>query len=82
MTHRQYSYLIKRFEEKEKREDHRAGEIIAMIYNANRNQEEDPQGVEWWDFFPVWKPEREKQTEDEMFAMMLQFTKQREGLSR
>lgn len=51
-----------------------------MIYNSNRNQEIDPKGAEWWDWFPIWKEEPEEQTDDEMFAAMMMFTKQREGL--
>lgn len=82
MTPRQFSYLVKRFEEREKREDHRAGEIIAMLYNANRDTEVDRKGLSWWDWFPQWKEEPEEQTEDEMYEMMQLFTaKRNEGLS-
>lgn len=52
-----------------------------MIYNANRNHEEDPAGKVWRDFYSEWKPEVEEQTEEEMFQTMLLFTKAREGLS-
>lgn len=74
MTPRRFSYLVKRFEDREKREDHRAGEIVAMIYNAHRDTDEDRKGLRWYDWFPAWKPEPEEQTEDEMFAMMQMFT--------
>lgn len=80
MTPRQFDYLMDRYELQIKRDDHRAGQIVAWVYNTGRNVEEDPEGKEWWDFFPVWQPEPEEQTEDEMFQAMLMFTKQREGL--
>lgn len=81
MTPRQFSYLVERFEDKEKREDHRAGEIIAMIYNANRDTEVDRKGLSWDAWFPQWSPEPDEQTEEEMFEMMQQFTaKVNEGL--
>lgn len=81
MTARQFDYLVKRYRDELKREDRRAGEIVAMLYNANRDATIDPKGLEWRDFFPEWKEEPTEQTEDEMFEAMLLFTKQREGLS-
>lgn len=74
MTPRRFSYLVKRFEERQKREDHRAGEIIAMIYNANRDTEVDRKGLNWDAWFPQWKEEPGEQTDDEMFEMMQMFT--------
>ena len=73
--------LTERYREGLKREDRRAGGIIAMLYNINRDSEKDPQGQEWFDFFTEWKEVPVEQTEDEMFQAMMLFTKQREGLS-
>lgn len=82
MTPRQFNYLVERFQERIKRDDHRAGEIIAMIYNANRDTDEDKNGLRWWDWFPQWKEEPPEQTEEEMFEIMQLFTaKNNEGLS-
>lgn len=69
MTPRLFSRLVERHNEKVKREDRRAGEIIAILYNINRDSEKDPHGIEWQDVFPEWKEERE-QSEEEMFAVM------------
>lgn len=73
MTPRQTSYLVERFEEKEKREDHRAGEIIAMIYNAHRDSDVDRKGLSWDAWFPQWKQQPDEQTEEDMFEMMQMF---------
>lgn len=52
-----------------------------MLYNANRDSEKDPTGLDWTDFYPEWKPPKGEQTEEEMFEMMQLFAKSREGLS-
>ena len=80
MTPRLFDYLVKRYREDLKRGDRRAGEIIAILYNINRDSQTDPKGLDWTDVFPEWKEEPEEQTEDEMFQTMMAFTKQREGL--
>lgn len=80
MTPRDFGYLLDRYELQIKREDHRIGEVIAMLYNTNRDSEKDPNGLRWTDFFPVWKEEPEEQTDDDMFALMqLVTTKLNEG---
>lgn len=33
-------------------EDRRAGEIVAMLYNINRDVKKDPKGKTWLDIFP------------------------------
>jgi len=79
-----FSFLVERHNDRVKREDRRAGEIVAILYNANRNVEDDPKGLDWQDVFPEWKEEREEheQTEEEMFALMKMFAaKSTEGLS-
>lgn len=73
--------MVKRFEERVKREDRRAGGIIAQIYNMNRDVEKDPKGLDWQDYFTEWKEEPEEQTEDQMFEAMMLWTKSTEGLS-
>jgi hypothetical protein len=68
-----------------KREDRRAGEVVAIVYNANRDTDKDPNGIDWRDVFPEWKEqpkeEPEEQTEDEMFEMMQRLVKLTEGRS-
>jgi hypothetical protein len=76
-TPRQFHFLVERLRERTKREDRRAGGIIAAGYNRHRASEAD-RLFEWWDFFAEWKPEQKEQTEDEMLATMMLFT---EGLS-
>jgi hypothetical protein len=54
-----------------RREDQRAGEVVAMLYNINRDGKKDPKGMTWLDVFPenaAPKPQTEEQMLD---AMML-----------
>lgn len=51
--------------------DFRAGMLMALFFNANRNQEAHPHGKEWTDFFPQWEEEPEEQTEDQMLDAMM-----------
>ena len=86
MTPRQFSYLVERFREENKREDRRAGEVVSILYNINRDTEKDPKGLDWTAVFPEWKEEQreqEEQTDEQMYAtmMMLFATKPIEGLS-
>lgn len=56
--------------------------MIAMFYNANRDSEKDPNGIDWTDVFAEWKEKPKEQTEEEMLAVMIAFTKStNEGLS-
>jgi hypothetical protein len=74
--------LGERHRDRVKREDRRAGEIIAILYNINRDSEKDPKGIDWQDVFLEWKEEPKEQTEEEMLALMQLFaTKSNEGLS-
>lgn len=61
--------LVERHQRWRKEEDRRAGEMIAIFYNANRNEEKDPEGWVWQDVFPEWKEDTE-QTEEQMLAHM------------
>ena len=85
MTPRQFDYLVVRYRDRLRREDRRAGEIVAILYNANRDSKEDPKGVDWQDVFPEWKEppnEPEEQSEEEMFETMKLFAAAHpEGLS-
>lgn len=45
-----------------------------MFYNANRDREMDPNGIDWQDVFPEWK-EIKEQGEDEMFETMQMLVK-------
>ena len=69
MTLRLFLKLAERHRERTRREDRRAGEIIAILYNINRDSQKDPKGLDWQDVFPEWK-EEEPQSEDEMFEAM------------
>lgn len=57
-----------------KHEDRRAGEVAAMIFNANCDRKEYPNGITWLEIFPGWK-ELKVQTDDEMFENMMLWTK-------
>lgn len=72
--------LADRHKERVKREDRRAGEVVAILYNINRDSEKDPRGMDWQDVFAEWKEER-FEDEDEMFAAMKLFAQSTEGLS-
>ena len=75
--------MVERFRERNKREDRRAGEIVALLYNSNRDTERDQKGIDWTAVFPEWKEEQEEQTDEEMFRTMAMLfaTKPIEGLS-
>ena len=70
MTLRRFGVLTARLRESLKREDRRAGELIAMFYNAHRDTQKDPQGIGWTDVFPEWKEAPAEQSEDEMYEAM------------
>lgn len=64
--------LTDRLRERVRREDRRAGEVIAILYNINRN--ERTEAIDWWDVFPEWKQETE-QTDEDMYQTMMMWTK-------
>lgn len=70
MTPRQFNYLVERYRERLKREDRRAGEIIAILYNKDRDSQRDPNGIDWQDVFPEWKEAPKEQTDDDMLSNM------------
>lgn len=75
--------MVERYRERNKREDRRAGEIVAMFFNANRNTQEQPNPIGWQEIFPEWKEPEPEQTDEEMFRTMAMLfaTKPIEGLS-
>lgn len=81
MTPRQFDFMWERFRDQQKRADRRAGGVIAMLYNINRDSKLDPNGLDWMDFFTEWKEPSRPQTEDEMFQAMIMWTQSTEGLS-
>lgn len=70
MTPRQFNYLVERYRERLRREDRRAGEIIAILFNINRDSKAMPDGIEWQDVFPEWKEKPKHQTEEQMLATL------------
>ena len=80
MTPRLFSFMLERWRDQVKREDRRGGEIVAMLYNINRDTEKDPRGIDWQDVYTEWKEEHE-QTEEEMLQVMQMFAASTEGLS-
>lgn len=64
-----------------KRADRRAGEVVAILYNLNRDTDKDPQGIQWQDVFPEWKEEKVQSDEEIFEAMQLWVGPMPEGLS-
>lgn len=50
--------------------DRRAGEVVAMLANVNRDSKKRPKPWTWLDVFPAWRPPPPPQTEDDMLAAM------------
>lgn len=69
MTPRQFFLLVDRRADENKRQDRRAGEVVALLYNVNRDTKKDPRGIDWLDVFPEWKEEA-RQTEERMLETM------------
>ena len=80
-----FSLLVERYQTHEKREDRRAGGVIAALYNLNTRTSETDPIHDWQDFFTEWKldqSEQPAQTEEEMFEVMKLFAAAHpEGLS-
>ena len=66
------SRLVDRWRDGQARADHRAGEVVAMLYNINRDTKQDPKGKDWTHWFPQ-DPTAEQQADDEMFHAMKMF---------
>lgn len=74
LTLRQFDALKQRWRATERAADRRTGEILAMLYNINRDRKTDPRGATWLAFFP--EPEK-IQSDDEMFSAMMVWSKAR-----
>ncbi len=72
---RQYVKLLERYKEGLARADRRAGEVVAMLYNVNRDGQKDPKGRDWTDFFPEHKPPKKVMTDEEMLDVGMMWTK-------
>lgn len=59
--------LGERRKERLQREDRRAGEVVAMLYNLKAAKRDDT--IDWLDVFPEWKTEA-RQTEEQMYETM------------
>ena len=66
------SRLVDRWKDEKARADHRAGEVVAMLHNINRDPKKDPKGKDWTYWFPQ-DPTAEQQADDEMFRAMKMF---------
>jgi hypothetical protein len=82
MTLKQFVMRAERHRESVKRADRRAGGVIAMLYNLNRDPEKDRDGIDWQDVFTEWKEKLPEQTEDELYEAMLLWAKSTEGLGK
>lgn len=76
---RQFVALQQRYEDRQKREDYRAGLIASIVANVNRDTKHQPTPWEWTEFFPAWKePEPARgQTSEEMHALLMAWAKSR-----
>lgn len=70
LTLRQFTLIAERHKEHERRKDQRAGDVLAMLYNINRDAKKDPDGKTWLDFYPEHKPPKKPQTEEQMLEAM------------
>lgn len=72
MTLKEFALRAERHRERVKREDRRAGEIVAILFNANRDPDK-LDAIEWQDVFSEWKEPKEsipEQTEEQMLDTM------------
>lgn len=51
-------------------EDRRSGEVVAMLYNINRDAKKDPSGKTWVDVFPEHKEAPREHTDEEIMASL------------
>lgn len=75
LTPRQFGFLSERHAMAVRMADRRAGEVVAMLYNANRDTKKDPEGATWLSFFPEHRAEPVAQTDEEMLAAMTLWAK-------
>lgn len=75
LTLRQFVALTERRSEERCAADRRAGQIVAMLYNINRDQKKDPAGATWLDFYPEWNEPTGPQTEEQMLDAMMMWVR-------
>jgi hypothetical protein len=81
MTFREFVLRAERHKDWLKREDRRAGVIVAALYNLNARTSETDPVQNWDDFFIEWKEPTKEQTEEKMLQAMMLFAKStNEGL--
>lgn len=51
-------------------DDRRAGEIVAILWNVNRDSKKTPDPVTWLDVFPEHREAPREQTDEEMLMAM------------
>jgi hypothetical protein len=69
LTPRLFRLLQDRWYEHERRQDRRAGEMVAAIYNVNRDPKKSDI-FKWDEFFPGRSVARRQQTDEEMLMAM------------
>ncbi len=78
LTMRQFVLLTDRWKDEQRRKDRRSGEVVAMLYNVNRDSKKDPDGKSWMDIYPEHAAAaKREQTEDEMLDAMMMWAKRR-----
>lgn len=70
LTPRLFRLLQDRWYEHERRQDRRAGEMVAAIYNVNRDPKKSDI-FKWDEFFPGRSVAKRQQSEQEMFDNMM-----------
>ena len=72
LTPRLFFHLLDRWKDEQARRDRRAGEVVAMLYNVNRDSKKDPKGKDWMTWFPqdAVATEKEPQTDEQMLESM------------
>jgi alpha-ketoglutarate-dependent taurine dioxygenase len=69
LTLRQFDGLAKRYQAKQRREDRRAGEVVAILHNIHRDAKTD--AITWLDVFPEHQEPKPEQTDEQMLEAMM-----------
>lgn len=67
---RQFVLLADRHTDRQKREDRRSGEVVAMLFNVHRDQKKSPDGITWQDVYPEHQEKPVPQSDDDMLQAM------------
>lgn len=71
MTPRLFHGLLKRHEERLRREDFRFGQLWALRAEISRDEKKRGQPYTWLDAFPQWHEPTPEQDEDQMLEAMV-----------